>query len=281
MVLVNLKDIFIPTVSLSQHHRTRIPDTGRRLRSLDLRLLLLSLRLLLLGRSLQGAHLARLHTGDLLLAHVHPTVRIAQPIVRHVLLLERLQLARLFACQLVQIVRCDLRPANGQIHRRSDLRQFDARRLQTGFLQQNLVRSKQNLVVIGGGETDHMLDALQPNRVDRVPMECVDEQRFETAQLFGLRPLRAVEDQTRLDACGDFLVLELAQTLVLFDAQLDHVEQFVLKHTAEDQVVGALLRGGTEQEQGAVVLLGEAVRKRENMVLQQLCAAMCAGLYTH
>lgn len=247
--------------STSQQHRSGIGRTGRRrLRSLHLRLLLLSLRLLLLGRTLQRAHLARLHAGDLLLADMDATVRVAQAVVRHVALLRHLQLARLLARQLVQVVGGDLRAPNGEVHRRSDLGQLDARRLEAGFLQQDLVRPEQDLIVIGGREAEHVLDALQPNGVDGVTVECVDEQRLEAAQLLGLRPFRAVEDQTRLDARADLLVLELAERFVVLDAQLDHVEQFVLEDAAEDQVVGALLGRGAEQEKRAVVLLGEAAR---------------------
>lgn len=86
------------------------------------------------------------------------------------------------------------------------------------------MRTKENLVVIGGGETENVFDALQSDGINRVPMECVDEQRFESSIFLGLRPLRTVENQAGLDASADFVVLEFSQTAELFDAQLDHVE---------------------------------------------------------
>lgn len=247
-------------VSRLHHYRSRIywnSGSAHILRPSHFGLLQLALHLLLLRSSLQSANLARLNTVDLLATNVDASTSISESVSVDVLLLERLELARLATGQFVQVVGGDLGATDRQIHGRSDLGQLNARRLKTTLLEQDFVGSEQDLVVVGGCEAEHMLDSLQPNGVHRVPMECVDEQRLEASVFFGLRPFWAVEDETWLDTGSDFVVLEVSQSAILLDAQFDHVKQLILEYATQDQVVRSLLRRRTKQKQRAVVLFSQ------------------------
>lgn len=225
------------------------------------RFLRLPLRLLFVGGFAQSAHLARLNLADLLAADVDASVRIAQLVARNVLFDGGPQLLGLAARQFVQVVRGDFGAAQAEIDRRPDLGQFDARRAHARLFQLDLVRAHQDLVVFGEREAEHMLDALQPNGVDRFAVEQVDEQRLEAAHLLALRPLWPVEHQARFDARADFLVVEVAERFVLLDAQLDHVEQLAVEGAAQHQVVGPLLRRRSEREQRAIVFVHQKLQR--------------------
>lgn len=118
------------------------------------------------------------------------------------------------------------------------------------------MRSHENHIVVGGRKADDMFDALQTDRLHGVPVECIDEQRFQSSKLFGNAPFGTVKNQTRLDARADFIVLELLQTFVPGNAQLDHVEQLHFEHATQYEIVGPLLRRRTEHEQGTFVFVG-------------------------
>lgn len=57
-----------------------------------------------------------------------------------------------------------------------------------------------------------------------ISMECVDEKWLKSSELFRLVPLWSVKYKTWLNARSNFLVLKIAETFVLFDAQFDHIE---------------------------------------------------------
>lgn len=250
---------------------------------------------LLLGCPFERTHLPRLNLVNQLLSNVNPSVCVAESVRADVPLGSRFQLLRLPPGQLVQVLGSDLCATNLKVHARPDLGQFDSRRLLSRLLQLDFVGPHQDLHVLGDGEANHVLNALQSNTFDlqkcwdvlnkldfisfrtgfnstyRLPVEGVHEQALKSPQLLRLRPLGPVEDQAGFAVRGDFLVLEVRQSFIAGHPQLDHVQEFVFEEASQHQVIGSFLGRGAEHKQVAFaadnqVLQFHVVLKRSQVV---------------
>lgn len=128
-------------------------------------------RLPLFGSLPQSLDLSRLELGDDLLVDVNSSVDVAEGVASDILLLGDLEHCRLLMCKFVQIFRCDLGAANGKIDGWSDFFEFDTRRSQPRFFQQDFVGSHHDCEIIDNCKADDVLDSLKSDWVDLKSIE--------------------------------------------------------------------------------------------------------------
>ena len=208
-------------------------------------------------------------TRDMDLSHL-----VTKHILRVVLhLLRSPDVLHLFAGCFEQVLGGHLVPPHHQVQTGADLLQLHPGVLGAGLAEVDLVAPHQNLP-LHRCELEDVFYSRQPEVVNLRSSEEIYQERFQPLELLIAAVGKGLssEQKARLGARSYFGVLEFLEGDEIFQSQLEHVQQVVVIHPAQDDVVRPLLVVVAEHEQRTVILFAEKLQlghifKRADIIL--------------